>query len=261
VKIFDAHIYADERPDNDFSNLAWFDVERVLLCAHAPKTFQTAFDLVAYWQHLLDVETVRIERLGLQTHVAIGIHPSGIPRRAHYEIWRELPQILHDPRVSALGEIGVLEDSDKQWAVVDRQLRALASTGLNKPVVFRPPRTADTRDKIRAIQKFADLVATHGITSDNVVVQHVDWLTIDAVEAAGFYAGLTTGPFFLTAEQAVPIVEHHNRHRIVAASALRTGGADVVAIPKLAVALGEAGIPRGDIERIVYGNAMSLFVR
>lgn len=261
MKIFDAHVYADDRPDADFSNLRWFDVERVLLCAHAPHSFQTAGELMAYFQHLLDVETVRVEQLGLDVHVALGIHPDAVPRRAHYELWRELPLLLEDPRVVALGEIGLVDATPREWSLVERQLRLLGESGVDKPAVFRLPTAADARTRRGAVAKLARLVDTHGVPRGNVLVQHVDWLTIDPVEEAGFYAGLTTGPLFLSVEDALRVAVHHDRRRLVAGSALRSGGADVLALPKLAVALGEAGIPRAEIERIVYGNAMRLFIR
>ncbi len=261
MKIFDAHVYADDRPDADFSNLHWFDVERVLLCAHAPYGFQTAADLLGYFQHLLDVETVRVEQLGLQAHVALGIHPEAVPSRAHYEIWRELPLLLQDARVVALGEIGVIDSTEREWALVDRQLRVLAASGVKKPVVFRLPTALDPRARRDAIERMGTVADANGVPRTDVLIQHVDWLTIDAAEAEGFLSGLTPGPLFLEVEDAVRIATHHDRRRIVAGSALRSGGADVLALPKLAVALTEAGIPRSDIERILYGNAMRFYVR
>lgn len=261
MKIFDAHVYADDRPDADFSNLRWFHVERVLLCAHAPATFQTAGDLLGYFQQLLDADTVRVERLGLIAHVALGIHPRAAPRRAHYEIWRELPVLLTDSRVVALGEIGLVDGTEREWSLVDKQLRVLAASGTGKPVIFRLPTSKDARVRMGAVQRLAELTDRYGISRQDVLIQHVDWLTIDTVEDHGFLAGLTTGPLFLTAEDAVRIAEHHDRRRLVAGSSLRSGGADVLALPKLAMKLADAGIPAADIERIVYGNAMRFFVR
>jgi uncharacterized protein len=261
VKIFDAQVYPDDRPDADFSNLHWFDVERVLLCAHAPHPFQTAADLTSYFQHLLDVETVRLELLGLVTHVALGIHPEAVPARAHYEIWRELPLLLADPRVVALGEIGLIEATQREWSLVDKQLRVMAGAGVAKPVVFRLPTGAGPRARRAAIERLTEIVDNYAIPRGDILIQHVDWLTIDAVEDAGFLGGLTTGPLFQSTEDAVRIATHHDRRRLVAGSALRSGGADVLALPKLAVALSEAGIPRSDIERILYGNAMGFYVR
>ena len=260
MELFDAHIYSDERPDVDFANLAYFGVGQALLCAHSPRAFQTARDLWQYFESLVWDERERLGRLGVLAHVALGIHPRSVPRRAHYEIWRELPFMLGLPEVAALGELSVGAGAPWEWSLVERQLRLLGEHDLGKPVVFSLPR-GDSRLRRAHLISLGAVARACGVSPARILVQHIDWLTIDTAEAEGFVSGLSVHPAFLSLEEAVKLVLHHDRRRLVASSAMRAGAADVLALPKLALALSEAGIPRGEVERVVYGNAMALFVR
>ncbi|MEL6178069.1 MAG: hydrolase TatD, partial [Myxococcota bacterium] len=65
MKLFDAYVYSDTRTDADLDNLAWFGVERVVSCAHAPRRFDTARDLWQYFEQLIGSERDRLRRAGL----------------------------------------------------------------------------------------------------------------------------------------------------------------------------------------------------
>lgn len=261
MKLFDAHIYSETRSDGDLANLAFFEVSRVLICAHAPRPFQTVRDLGQHFERLLVGETERLRRQGIEALVAIGVHPEAVPTRAHHELWRELPWVWSSPGVGAVGELTVVTGGKREWALVERQLKMLGELGLDLPVVFSLPRWSDARRRRGALEKLAALVGRAGLKTGDVLVQHIDWLTIDTAEGLGFWSGLSIHPFFLDTATATRIALHHERRRLIASSALREGPVDILALPKLAVALGEAGLPRGEIERVVYGNAMSLLVR
>ncbi len=266
LKLFDAHIYADGRAEADFANLAWFGVTHALVCAHAPRAFATARDLWQYFEALIAAEPERLGRFGIQARIAIGVHPGAVPSRAHYELWRELPFLLTLPEVAALGELSVEAEAsgkalERQWELVERQARILAEAEVGLPLVFSLPRLTDTRGRVACVERLAAVAGGCGLSPSDVLVQHVDWLTIDAVEAHGFFSGLSVHPLFLGVEEAVRAILHHDRRRIVVGSALRQVPGDVLALPKLAVALAEAGVPSHEVERVIFGNAMGLFVR
>lgn len=261
MKFFDALVHSDSRPDSDFENMAYFDVERLVACANAPRAFVAAHDLRAYFDELSEEEPARLAKLGLRAHVAVGVQPASLPARAHYEIWRDLPEILRRPSVVALGELTLLGAEEDEWELIAHQIRILVAAAIPKPVIFRLPTCDDTRTRIRWVARLAEVCANAGLAPAELVVNNVDWLTIDAVEEAGFRAGLEVGPFGVTLATATRIVLHHGSRGIVASAGLRLGARDVLALPKLAVALGEADVPPDAIERVVYGNAMALFVR
>ncbi|MEL6182702.1 MAG: hypothetical protein AAFS10_27335, partial [Myxococcota bacterium] len=194
-------------------------------------------------------------------HIAIGIHPDAVPRRAHYEIWRELPHLLRDPAVSALGELGLKTGDPQEWSLVERQLRLLTELPEPKPALLSLARGPEARVRRRWLERLGTLVRDLELDPRRLIVQHIDWLIIDVAEAQGFTSGLSLSPFFSTTDEALRIITHHDRRRIVAGSALREGAVDVLALPKLAAVAREAGLEQIDIERVLYGNAMALLVR
>ncbi len=259
MKLFDAHIYSDTRSDSDLANMAFFGVSDVLTCAHHPRPFQTALELGHHFEQLIVTEAERLRRHGITPHVAIGVHPKAQPIRAHHELWRDLPQIWREPEVVAVGELGVLEGTAQEWGLVERQIRLLAQSGLDLPIIFAMPRRDDARWRRGCIERLTAILEAHGLGPGRVVLQHIDWLTIDAALEAGYWCGVSIHPFFQSLEQAVTLAQHHNRRRLIANSALRDGPADILALPKVTVALAEAGIEAADIQRICLGAAKEVF--
>lgn len=262
MKIFDAALYADQRPDEDLDNLAWFDVERALALAHAPRPFETAEELWRYLEQLIVSESARLEQHGLGAHVAVAVQPGAVPQRAHEELWLELPWLLRDPRVLALGALRAPDPQDPQaWRLIERQLEIMERHQIHKPVLFALPPRGDTRLRLAVLQRLAQALEAHHQSPGACLVLGADLLVMDALEALGMHAGLLRNPQELSAREVLQIAQHHDRRRLILGSGMGSGPADVLALPKLAVTLSEAGIPAMDIERMLYGNAMALLVR
>src|SRR5690606_11597564 len=74
---------------------------------------------------------------GLRPLFALGVHPDAAPTRAFYSLWRELPNLLAQPDVVAIGEIGVVEGSSRAYGLLEHQLRLAAR--LDIPAIVRIP--------------------------------------------------------------------------------------------------------------------------
>jgi predicted metal-dependent TIM-barrel fold hydrolase len=261
LKIFDAQIRSDVCSDADLQNLHYFETERVVISAHAPRQFERAEDLLGYFDDLTTAECQRLERLGLQTHVALGVLPQARPRRAHPEVWRELPYMLEQPEVVAVGEIGAWEDTDAHWELFERQVKIARDAG-PVPIIATPP--SDLR--VNMTYKMMQRVEKLDMACDLVLMNRLDERLIETVVREGFVAGVSVGSPNLeprkAAELLADLVERlGSAERIVLNSSLRTGGADVLGIPKTVVAMQDQGMSRRSIERLAFGNAMALFVR
>src|SRR5699024_3635861 len=114
-----------------------------------PRHFERAEDVLGYFDSLCSEEIGRLGRCGLRAQVALGVLPSAVPRRAHFEVWRELPYLLRQPEVVALGEVGVWADEPAQWELFERQIKIVRDmpVGASKggaepggmPVICTPP--------------------------------------------------------------------------------------------------------------------------
>jgi predicted metal-dependent TIM-barrel fold hydrolase len=261
LKIFDAQIRSDVCSEADLQNLHYFETERVVITAHSPRKFERAEDLLGYFDDLATEECARLKRAGLQAHVALGVLPGARPRRAHFEVWRELPYLLEQPEVVAVGEIGAWEDTDAHWELFERQIKIARDAGPT-PVIATPP----TDLRVNMTYKMMQRVQKVDMPSDLVLMNRLDERLVETVIREGFVAGVSVGSPNLEPRKAahllVDLVDRlGSAERIVLNSSLRTGGADVLGIPKTIVAMQDMGMSRRTIERIAYGNAMALFVR
>lgn len=261
MKIFDAQIRSDICSDADLQNLHYFETERVITTAHAPRDFERAEDLLEYFDDLTTDECARLRRCGLQPHVALGVLPRARPRRAHPEVWRELPYLLQQPEVVALGEIGAWEDTEAHWKLFERQVEIALEAG-PVPIICTPPADLRVNMTFKMMQRLDKL----GMPPEMVLMNRLDERLIEAVVEDGFVAGVSVGTSNLEPRQAASLlVEVIDRlgsaERIVLDSALRTGATDILGIPKTVVAFQDLGVERRVIDKLVYGNAMALFVR
>ena len=258
LRFFDAHVRTDTRSDDDLKNLSYFETDDVLTTAHAYEAFERAEDLLEYFEWLRTDECARIERCGMEPHVALGVLPDATPRRSHPEVWTELPEMLERPRVAALGEIGAWEDSERHWELFERQARMAREAGV--PILATPP----TELKVNMTYKMMLHLEEVGVSPDDVMMNYLDERLVETVVRDGFVAGVAVGTPNLSprtaAETLVDAVEAvGHAERIVLNSALRTGQSDVLGIPKTASVLDDLGMSEKTIDRLVYRNAAELF--
>jgi predicted metal-dependent TIM-barrel fold hydrolase len=104
------------------------------------------------------------------------------------------------------------------------------------------------------------------MTPGLALMNRLDERLVETVVREGFVAGVSVGASNLNPRKAARLLADviekvGSSERIVLDSALRSGGSDILGIPKTIVALQELGVEHRTIERLAYGNAMALFVR
>ncbi len=259
MKIFDAHIRSDTCSDVELKNLSYFGTEHVLTAAHGPRGVERAEDLLAYFDSLVFEAVPRLKRCGLVGHVALGVMANMQPRRAHYEVWRRLPELLARPEVVAVGEIGVWEDTQKQWDLFERQVKIAQELGA-KPLLISTPYELKATMTYKMMQRLEKL----GFPPDRAILGKLDERLLENVVQSGFVGGFTVGASSNEPREAARlvagIVERLGSGRgIVLSSGLGDGSGDVLGIAKTIVSLQELGVEAEVIEEIVFGNAGRVF--
>lgn len=261
MKIFDAQIRSDTRTDDELRNLAYFDTQRVVTTAHAPRAFRDATELLGYLRGLVDTEVGRLRRCGLHGSVALGVLPAARPQRAHPEVYRELPHLLTHDDVVAVGEVGAWEDSASHWSLFDRQVKLALEAGL--PVIVTPPASL----RITMTYKMMSRLVQLGLAPTRCLMNLLDERLLPTVAEEGFIGGVAVGYRQIEPRQAaallIDVLEKQPEaiDRLVLNSSLRRGAADILGIPKTIVALQEAGAAADVIQQLAYDNAERLFVR
>lgn len=259
MKIFDPNLRSRTQSDDDLKNLHYFGTEEAVSTAYGWRGFERAEDLLAFFESLLKEERQRLERCGIKAYIALGVLPDGQPRRAHFEVWDELPALLKRPEVVALGEVGVWEDRREQWELFERQVKIALEVG-PLPILVTPP----AKLKITMTYKMMQCLERLGYPPSLVVMNHTDRRLLVNVIESGYCAGYPTGaanndPREVARAIADALEELGEVGQIILTAALGSGGSDILGVPKAIVALQDLGVPDAQIEAMVRKNAQALF--
>ncbi|MCA9565011.1 MAG: TatD family hydrolase, partial [Myxococcales bacterium] len=252
---FDAHIRSLVLDEARLENLRYFNVKRVLTTAYSPGDVDTAEQLLSYFENLLTNELHRLRTAGLEAYLAIGVHPDAVPRRTHYELWNELPVLLKERSVVALGELALTESQTSE-VILSKQLEIAEQ--VDKPVVI----CFDGNERVRQVKRVLSLAAEVNFPPDRMLLNHIDFTSLRVAMEAGAWAGVTVNPLDLSAPEACELVRRYGEDalkHVIFNSGARSGVGDVLALPKAALELSSAGFSPAHVRRLTWGNANRFF--
>lgn len=253
--MIDAHIHADTRPYEDFERMAISGIEAAITCAHDPLRMSTSDVVLDHFHRILNNDVKRAEENGLKLHVAIGIHPRSIARD-YEKIMKELPHILKNKNVVAIGEIGLENASKDEISVFRRQL-LLAETLSMVSIIHTPRRN---KEKITSITKE---IIGENTDPRSVLIDHVDKSIIDDLMDFGTMLGITVQPNKMTPNEAVSMLKEYGREyglqRIVLNSDISSAPSDPLSVPKTVHKMRLACFKEEDINKVSKKNALKFF--
>lgn len=231
----DLHLHADGITAQDLSTLAYFGLKAAVTCARDAGAGSAA-ELLKHWDGQVQIQTQRLKSAGIRPMVALALHPARIPWHGVDDLLHKLPHYFDDPRVVALGELGLHEGTAREEDVFSRQL--VIAARLRKPVIVHTP----GREKLQRTKQLLALLKDSPLEPAQVLVDHVSAETFPLVRGFGCWTGLTLQPDLFDAEAAAAVISKHGAERIVLTSDIGEGATDLLALPKAAEALREAGL-------------------
>jgi predicted metal-dependent TIM-barrel fold hydrolase len=245
---FDALFQAASHRASDVETLRFFGVAGALVPSGDAFHPPTAAALREHW--LATVATVRtLRRRGLPAWAALGVHPRRIPRRGLAERLAELPELLGQREVAALGPAGLEEGGAEEEEVFLAQARLAAE--LRLPFLVR----AGWRARARLTGRLVDLLEEVELAPAQVLVLHAGASLLPVLRARG-YRALVTMPGKRGVDEAVRLVARHGAEGIVLGSDAGEGGGDPLALPRAADGLQRAGLSLAVIRRACLTNAL-----
>ena len=246
----DLHLHADGIPSQDLATLAYFGVKTAVTCARDAGA-GNASDLRRHWDELVSVQTQRLKQAGIRPLVALALHPARIPWHGVDELLHLLPHYFDDPRVVALGEVGLQDGGAREEEIFVRQLELAAR--LRKPVIVHTP----GKQKLQRTRRTLALVKDSKVEPGQVLIDHVSAHTLPLVRGMGCWAGLTLQPDLFDARSAAAVVRKHGAERIVLTSDIGEGATDLLALPKAAEELKAAGLSDELRQTLLFHGPMS----
>ncbi len=212
----------------------------------------TFFD---YFNLILEFETVRSRRFGIDHYAAVSLNPKEAENTPlATEVIDGLAPYLDHPRCVALGEIGFNAITANEEKAFCRQLHIAHERRM--PVIVHLPHV----DKLRGTHRTLDIVRSEGISPDLVVIDHNTEETIGLSRDSGCYCGMTVYPISkLNPERVSAIIRQYGSERMIVNGSADWGVSDPLSLIKVVTQLRQDGFPEADIERLTFGNAMSFY--
>ena len=256
MTIIEPHIHMYSRTTDDYEAMAaagiracvepsfWLGTDR-----RYPGTF---FD---YFQLILEFETVRSRRFGIDHFAAISLNPKETEDTVlANEVIDGLDPYLSHARCVALGEIGFNLMTPNEEAAFVRQLNIAKERDM--VVIIHLPHT----DKLRGTKRTVEIVKAADMNPDRVIIDHNTEETMAVSKASGCYCGMTVYPISkLTPKRVSDIIRTFGSDRMIVNGSADWGVSDPLSLVKVVDFMSQDGHDPSTIENLVMRNAMAFY--
>ena len=212
----------------------------------------TFFD---YFQLILEFETVRARRFGIDHFAAVSLNPKEAEDAVlAKEVIDGLGVYLEHPRCVALGEIGFNLITPHEEMAFLRQLQIAKDRDL--PVIIHLPHVDKLRGALRTVAMIRDV----GMNPDRVVIDHNTEESMPISRPTGCYCGMTVYPISkLTPQRVSDIIRQFGSERMIVNGSADWGISDPLSLVKVVELLARDGHPETTIQNLVLRNPMSFY--
>jgi len=256
MHIIEPHIHMYSRTTDDYVAMYKADirvcVEPSFWMGVNRRYAGTFFD---YFQLILEFETVRASRFGIDHYTAVSLNPKEAEDTAlATEVINGLAPYLDHPRCVALGEIGFNNNTPNEEAAFVRQLHIAKARRM--PVIIHLPHV----DKLRGAKRTAEILKFEGMDPNRVLIDHNTEETIRLSRDTGCYAGMTVYPISkLDPERVSAIIREYGADRMIVDGSADWGVSDPLSLVKVVDRLRRDGVSEDSILKLISANAMALY--
>lgn len=253
MKFIDPHVHMSARTTDDYEAMAAAGVVAVIEPAFwvgQPRTTVGSFR--DYYASLVGWERFRASQFGIRHYCTIGLNSKEANDDAlAQQVMELLPLFAAKDGVVAIGEIGFDDQTPAEEKYFRLQLELAKRVAL--PVMIHTPH----RDKNSGTLRSMAMCLEHGLRPDQVIVDHNNEETVQAVLDQGFWAAFTLYPKTkMGSERMVEVVRRYGSERIIVDSSADWGVSDPLAVPKTANLMLARGIPEAHVTATCYANAI-----
>jgi predicted metal-dependent TIM-barrel fold hydrolase len=208
-----------------------------------------------YFKLILEFETVRAARFGIDHFSAIAMNPKESEDRVLAdEVIDGMTPYLDHPRCVALGEVGLNLITPNEEHAMLRQLQIAEDRKM--PVVLHLPHV----EKLRGALRILDLIKVHGFTVERIDVDHNTEETIKHTLDSGCYAGMTVYPYSkLNPKRVSEMVKQYGHQRVIVNGSADWGVSDPLSLIKVVDYMRKDGHAEAVIQDLVFNTAMQFY--
>lgn len=212
----------------------------------------TFFD---YFNLILEFETVRARRFGVDHYAAVSVNPKEAEDVAlAREVISGVAEYLEHPRCLAVGEIGFNNITDNEETVFVEQLEIAQARKM--PVVIHLPHF----NKPEGVKRMMPILRDIGIPEEMILIDHNTEETMPMLRDTGYYLGLTVYPISkLTPERVSAIIRKHGAERVLVNGSADWGVSDPLSLVKVVARMKADGHRQEVIEGLVRQTATAFY--
>jgi len=259
MKIIEPHIHMYSRTTDDYQEMYEAGirvcVEPSFWLGSNRRYAGTFFD---YFRLILEFETTRARRFGIDHYAAISFNPKEAENTPLVdEVLAGIDEYLDDPRCVAIGEIGFNNINDPEEYAFRRQLEMARDRDM--PVVIH----MSHYKKTECIDRMIPIIREVGHDEKKIYLDHNTEETIEkAIAETDCWCGLTVYPISkLDPPRVSQIVHRNGADRIIVSGSADWGVSDPLALVKVVNYMKDDGHEEDTIEKLVCGNAQAFYSR
>ena len=210
-----------------------------------------------YFQLILDFETVRARRFGIDHFAAVSVNPKEAEDVGLVdEVLAGMGPYLDHERCVALGEIGFNNITPNEERAFVRQLQMAFERKM--PVIVHTPHV----DKLRGTKRIVEIIKAHGLEESMIVIDHNTEETMAASRKTQCYTAMTVYPYSKLSPQRVSnIIRQYGPERMIVNGSADWGVSDPLSLPKVVEHMKQDGHAEDAIRKIVFDNATAFYSR
>jgi predicted metal-dependent TIM-barrel fold hydrolase len=244
----DCLLYPTQTSNKDLENLAFFGTKTTLVVS----SLEEKANPIERWERLFTTEAPRLSRVGINPLIALGLPSEASPKNTWRELLLRLDTMLSQQRVNAIGPLSLGTLPRHQEAFVT-QLQLAQKKDLPCLITLPP------RGRLPYIDTVIALAKKEGLPAERIAFLHSTGKSVVRARSSGAYSVLTMHPSYLKTKTAAAILRRQQTQKILLASGLGPGLGDVLALQKLALAMGGLGFSSEAIVEVTQSNASRFF--
>jgi predicted metal-dependent TIM-barrel fold hydrolase len=212
-----------------------------------------------YFQHILEFETVRARRFGIDHYACIAVNPKeadNLPLAE--ETLAGIGPYLDHPRCLAIGEIGYNLITANEERVFQQQLEMAKSRKML--ILIHTPHDTPTVSKKKGVERTIAVCRELNYDWDRIIIDHNTEETMRLTRDSGAWAGLTVYPYSkLNPERCIDILKIWGIERTWVNSSADWGSSDPLSLVKVAGHMRANGFSDAQVNQLLFENPLAFY--
>jgi predicted metal-dependent TIM-barrel fold hydrolase len=208
-----------------------------------------------YFRVILDFETVRAERFGIDHFAAVSVNPKEADdAKLVDEVLAGMGEYLDHERCVALGEIGFNRITPAEERAFVAQLHMAGERKL--PVIIHTPHL----NKLQGTRRIVEILRGEGADQERIIIDHNTEETMPVSRQTDCFCGMTVYPISkLTPQRVSAIIRQHGSDKMIVNGSADWGVSDPLSLPKVVAFLRSDGHGEDTVRKLVFENAMAFY--